>query len=137
MRYRWLIGILLIGHGLLHLFGFLTSWDLVEIEAVSRTPTILADDLPVGVIRDIGALWLLGLFAFALSGVGVIRGYRWWKGLAFGSAAISLIATIFWIHETWPGLILNLIIIVLIARTWWHAEHPGRTSEETQHASDH
>jgi hypothetical protein len=29
------------------------------------------------------------------------------------------------------------IIIVLIARTWWHVEHPGRTSEETQHASDH
>ena len=119
MSRRWLICVLLIAHGFLHLFGFLTSWDIVDIEAVSRTPTILPDDLPIGVIRDIGALWLLGLFAFTLSGFAVVRGYHWWKGLAFGSAIVSLVATIFWIHDAWPGLFLNMLIIVMIARSWW------------------
>jgi hypothetical protein len=115
---RMIAGLLLIAHGALHLFGFLTAWDLIEIDAVSRTPTVLTDDIPDGVVRDMGALWLLGAIAFAISGYALIQAYTWWKGLAFGSAVLSLIATLFWIHDTWPGLFLNLLIIILIARTW-------------------
>jgi membrane glycosyltransferase len=116
---RWVIGILLILHGLIHLLGFLTSWDLVEVPGLSRTPTIFTDDPPVGVLRDLGILWLAGLIAFSLAGYAVIRGLRWWEGLTFVSAIVSFIATLFWIHEAWFGTILNGLIILLIARDWW------------------
>jgi hypothetical protein len=128
MQRNWLIGVLLWAHGLLHLFGFLTSWDLIEMDVFSRTPTVLPDDLPVGVLRDLGALWLLGAIAFWISGYAVVLQKRWWKGLTFGSAILSTIATLFWIHEAWPGLILNLIIFGLIIGTWRNDPHPERNT---------
>jgi hypothetical protein len=118
MHRNWLVGTLLGLHGFLHLFGFMTSWDLIEIDVVSRTPTILPEDLPEGVLRDLGALWLLGAIAFWISSYAVIQAKHWWKGLTFVSAVVSMIATVFWIHEAWPGLILNLVILGLIAGTW-------------------
>ena len=127
MTVRRFVGPLLILHGFLHLLGFLTSWDLIDPEGFSRTPTILPEDLPTGVIRDIGALWLLGLLAFGLAGYSAIRDYRWWKSLTFGSAVVSLIASIFWIHEAWTLTIVNIIIIALIVRSWYlqTAPHEG------------
>jgi hypothetical protein len=120
MSQRWIIGLLLITHGLAHLFGFLTSWDLIDVPGISRTPTMFTDELPIGVLRDIGALWLLGLGSFSVAGYGAIQGKRWWKSVAFVSAIVSFIATIFWIHEAWPGTIINAVIVLLIARTWRH-----------------
>jgi hypothetical protein len=132
MTRRWIIGLLLILHGFLHLFWFLTSWDLIDVPGISRTPTILDDDIPIGVIRDLGALWLLGLVAFSIAGYGAIVNYRWWKGVAFGSAIVSFIVTIFWIHEAWPGLFFNGIIVTLIARSWYQTEHNNRLSESAR-----
>ena len=124
MLRRQVIAVLLVLHGLIHLFGFLTSWNIIDVPGISRTPTVFPDEVPIGVIRDLGALWLLGLAAFFLAAYAVLRDHHWWKGVAFGSAVVSLLATLFWIHEAWPGLILNAVIIALIARSWWRAHHP-------------
>jgi hypothetical protein len=132
MPLRWVIGLLLILHGCLHLLWFLTSWDLVELDWISRTPTILPDGLPIGVLRDLGALWLLGLIAFGVAGYGAITERRWWKSVAFASASVSLIATLFWIHEAWAGLFLNGAIIALIARSWYM--HPANHRYPEEHA---
>jgi hypothetical protein len=121
---RVVIGVLLVLHGVIHLLGFLTSWDLIDVPGLSRTPTIFADDPPVGVLRDLGLLWLLGFVAFPVAGYAVIQGLHWWEGLTFLSAIVSFVATIFWIHEAWVGTLLNGMIIVLIARDWWqHQNH--------------
>ncbi len=123
MQQKWPVGILLAAYGFLHLFGFFTSWDVIETSAISRTPTVLPDGLPVGVLRDLGALWLLGAIAFWISGYAVIQDKHWWKGVTFGSAILSMVVTIFWVHEAWPGLILNLLIIVLVVGSWRHNGH--------------
>jgi hypothetical protein len=107
MPQRWIVGPLLVAHGLLHLFGFLTSWDIIDVPGISRTPTIFTDDLPTGVTRDIGALWLLGMVAFSIAGYGAIKSYPWWKGVAFGSAIVSFLTNLLRIHEAWPGSVLN------------------------------
>jgi hypothetical protein len=129
LRRRLIIGLLLIIYGLAHLLGFLTSWDLIEVPGLSRIPTVFADDPPVGVLRDLGLLWLLGTIAFTIAGYAVIQGFRWWEGLTFVSAIVSLVATLFWIHEAWFGMLLNGVIIVLIARNWWQHHNDNYGSQ--------
>ena len=99
---------------------------MIDAPALSRTPTVFTDDVPIGVLRDLGALWLLGMLAFTVAGFAAIQGLRWWESLTFVSAIVSLIATIFWIHEAWPGTLVNGLIIGLIARDWWR-NHNGPT----------
>jgi hypothetical protein len=121
MRLTRIVGILMVGYGILHLLGFLTAWDLVEIDVLSRTPTVLPDELHIGVVRDLGLLWLAGMTLFGIAGYGAYTARRWWKGVAFAGAITSLICTILWVHEAWPGILVNLVILGILISDWYRA----------------
>jgi hypothetical protein len=119
MRLTRFLGIILTLYGILHLFGFLTAWNLIEIDALSRTPTLLGTDPPIGVLRDLGVLWLAGTGMFGAAGFGAYTGRRWWKGVAFAGALTSMVCIVLWFHEVWAGIVINLIILGFLVADWY------------------
>ena len=58
---RWALALLLVGHGLAHLPGFLVAWRLRELPMLPYTTTILGGHFDVGALgaRLLGLGWLL------------------------------------------------------------------------------
>jgi len=57
-----LAAIYLIVHGLIHLIGFVTNFQIAEIEEITYSTTVLAGRLEIGDVgtRVLGIAWLLG-----------------------------------------------------------------------------
>ena len=112
---RWIVGILLILHGLIHLLGPLAIWDLADIEALSGDPTI---DLGSAAVQAFALAWLGALVALLVAGVAVIARQPWWRVPAVIGVVISQVAIVAWWDDAAAGTVANLLIIaaVVLAR---------------------
>ena len=111
---RILLALIFLGHGIAHLPGFLVSWELVVLEPY-RT-TILVDYFDIGDrgIRVMGAMWLLGFLAFALSSVGVWLRRSWWSRVALLTAIFSMVLCALDWPDAQIGLYINVALIVFL-----------------------
>jgi len=114
---RWLVGIFFIMHGLGHTMGFLASWTGVDV-GFSDDPWIFPGDIhirsPIG--KAYGMLWLVALFGWTVTGLGVLDGAEWWPALAKGSAVVSLTAIVPWWRTVpmgaWLGALADVVVFV-------------------------
>lgn len=99
---RTLLFILILGHGLLHVLGFVKAFKLANLPQLTR---------PIS--RTNGVLWLVAAILFIVCGVlfSVYHGYWWMVGIA------SVIVSEYVIIRDWEdarlGTTLNITILII------------------------
>ncbi len=117
---RIIVAVLLIGHGLVHLLGFVVPWRLATLEEMPYKTTLLAGTLDVGTagIRVVGVLWLLAAIGFVVAGVGVFIQQPWWGTVTLGVTLFSLVLCILGWPEARFGVLVNLGILAYLFFGW-------------------
>jgi hypothetical protein len=110
------IGLFLIAHGIAHLAGFVTQWRLMTVEDMPYKTTLLSGNLDIGDvgIRLMGILWLVGAFAFAAAGIGLILLQPWWQPLALYASIYSLVLSILGWPDSRFGVLINILILAYL-----------------------
>lgn len=121
---RILLALLLLGHGVAHLPGFLVAWRLRAFPELPYHTTVLGGALDVGGggMRVLGGVWLLLSVLLVLSAVGVVL--RW--GGTLTAIPWILAASLALCVLGWPearlGILANLVLLGLVlvsARMGW------------------
>jgi hypothetical protein len=109
------VGILLLIHGLIHLMGTAVYWRLATIEGLAYPTALLGGRLaaPTAAVQALGGLWLAGALGFGLVVAGLLLGRPWWRPLALGVAALSLVICALGWPDARAGVVINLAIIGL------------------------
>jgi hypothetical protein len=132
---RMVLATLLLGHGVAHVVGFAVPWKLVTSAEVPYRTTVaggLIDVGPAGV-RLIGILWLLVALAFVSISVGVLQSTTWWYRESLAVVMASLVLCALGWPESRPGVVANLLILVLLlagALLGWYPNVYAATSIE-------
>jgi len=110
---RFIIGLVLIAHGLAHSVGIVTPWRIGPGKNAPYNTTVLNGVVDLGEIgiRAMGILWLVAGLAFVVAGIGVMAGASWGGIATLDAAMFSLILgdigwpTRAWVSSsTWPSL---------------------------------
>lgn len=110
---RYLLGFILIVHGLIHLIGFAKAFHFAEIPQLTRN-----------ILKPTGLLWLLAVLLFIASGVLTLTQKTWWP---LGLAAVLLSQAL--LFSTWQdakfGTIANAVIFIaaILAFGAWRFEN--------------
>jgi len=85
-------------HGIGHVLGWMPALGLARFEGVSSRSWLLTDTFGEVVTRPVaGAIWIGPTVGFVLAAAGMLMGQEWWRPVALGSAAVSLVAVaLFW-----------------------------------------
>lgn len=105
---KWVLIGLLTLHGLIHLLGFVKTWDIVDVKALSNQTTIPLAGAP---LRAFGLVWLAVCAAFLLAGALLAMGIGAWLPLALVAAVASQVVIILWWQDARAGTIPNLIVL--------------------------
>jgi hypothetical protein len=108
---RWLVGVLLIGHALIHLMGPADIWGLADLEQLSGEPTIAVAGIETEVLA---ILWLLPLMLLLAAGVALLTRRPWWRPLALIGAVTSQLAIILWWDDASAGTIANVLVLAAV-----------------------
>lgn len=108
---RLIVGILLIGHGLIHVLGPLEIWGLADVEALSGDPTV---DLGSAAVQAFALAWLCALVTLGVAGIAVIARRPWWRALAIIGVVVSQVAIVAWWNDAAAGTVANVLIIATV-----------------------
>jgi hypothetical protein len=128
---RFIIGVFMVLHGLVHLLYAGHSWRLFELRPEMAWPdgswafSKLLGDSTTRTLASV--LYVLATIGFVAGGVGVFARQEWWRVVVVGSAAFSTaIILLFWDGRmqavTDKGLIavlINLAILVALLVLKW------------------
>ena len=133
MIWRWVIGLFLIAHGLIHA-SYLTKpppgkpgepqWPF----HLDRSWFLSSVGLGARAVRLVGAFLVVAVVVgFALAGVGLLLQQGWWRPVGVVSAAASFLQLALYLH---PWLVLGLgvdaaIIVALVWVDWPSTETLG------------
>jgi hypothetical protein len=111
-----IIGLFFIAHGIVHLVGFLSYWQITTIETMPYKTTQLAGRFDAGDtgIRVIGILWLIATLAFIAAGFGLIFLQPWWQTLTLYTTIYSLVLSILGWPDSRFGLVINVLILAYL-----------------------
>ncbi len=111
-----LLALILFGHGLAHLPGFIAYWKLADLKEIPYKTTLLAGNINVGDwgIRVYGFLWLVAALAFTASSIGTGARLSWWQSLTLMTSVFSLLLCIVGWPEARFGLFINLALIAFL-----------------------
>ena len=108
---RWVVGVLLIGHGLIHLLGPVEIWGVANLEELTGRPSI---DI-VQTAADIGANgWLAAFLILLIAGIGVFTRQSWWRLWAIVGVVVSQAVIVIWWADAATGTIPNLLVIAAV-----------------------
>jgi hypothetical protein len=115
--YRFIFGILLVTHGLAHIFdliALLTSGGGGKDDKSGASSS--RSTLTTTRSRVIALFWLAAAWTLTGSGVGIFLRKDWWPTIALSGSVLSLAAIVPWWNRTRRsaklGVILDVIIIV-------------------------
>lgn len=101
MVLRWILGAVVVLHGLLHLLGFVKAFGIAELSALQQ---------PIS--RPLGVVWLLAAVVLIAAGVAAVFSPRTFWMLAVAGAVISqLVIVTSWTDARW-GSLGNVIVLV-------------------------
>ena len=128
---RFIFGIFIVLHGLVHLFYFGQSRRLFELQPSMVWPDgswafskLLGDD----VTRWLASVFcVLAAIGFVAGGIGILLGLAWWRPVVVVSAAFSAaIFVLFWDGKVQKladkgaiGVLINLAILVALLVLGW------------------
>lgn len=114
---QWVVGLLLLFHGLIHLLGPVEIWGIADLGELTGQPVI---DLGQSVTNVLAGTWLLALFVLVGACIGVLVRRTWWKVWAVVGVVISQVVIVIWWDDAAEGTIPNLLVIaaVVLSRRW-------------------
>jgi len=128
---RFIIGVFIVLHGLVHLLYFGHSWRFFELQAGLVWPE---GSWALSKLRGNGATRLLASIScvlaaigFVVGGTGILLMQPWWRPVVVGSAAFSaIIFILFWdgkmrklADKGGIGLLINIAILVAVLILRW------------------
>jgi len=113
---RMILATLLLGHGVAHVVGFAVPWKLVISSEVPYRTTVAGGFVDIGPagVRLVGILWLLVAVAFVSVAAGVLQHATWWYRESLAIVMVSLVLCILGWPESRPGMVANLLILMLL-----------------------
>ena len=110
---RWLVIVLLVLHGLIHLIGAPASWGggITGLTAVPLIP------LAGAALRLAGVGWLLATLLLLVAALGLAFRRGWWPVVAFVGVVVSQVLIVCWWRDARFGTVPNLVI--LAAAIWF------------------
>lgn len=109
--FRWVIGVLLIGHGLIHAMGPVEIWGLADVQGLSGNTTLLVSNTAV---QALAVTWVGAMVVLVAAGIGALSGRSWWKGVALAGAILSQLVIAMWWGEAATGTVPNIIIAIAV-----------------------
>jgi len=109
--FRWVIGVLLIGHGLIHAMGPVEIWGLADIQGMSGNTTLAVSNTGV---QALALTWVGAMIVLVVAGIGALSGRPWWKGVALVGAILSQLVIAMWWSEAATGTVPNIIIAIAV-----------------------
>lgn len=128
--FRYPVALVVAIHGLIHLMGFVTTWELAEIDELSGS-TLFGLEPGEGAAQAFGLLWLLAALLFVGAAVGLIARAGWTGPLATTAAALSLLVTFVWWSDAWIGAAVSIVVLIAVVvrhRTHRPFEAPRRAT---------
>lgn len=113
---RFIIGLVLIAHGLAHRVGFVTTWRIGPGKNAPYNTTVLNGFVDLGEIgiRAMGILWLVAGLAFVAAGIGVTVAAAWGGIVTLDAAMFSLILGIIGWPDSRVGVFINVAILAYL-----------------------
>jgi len=108
---RWVVGMLLIGHGLIHILGLLEIWGIADIEELTGQPSIGIDQTAADIIAT---GWLTAFAILAIAGIGVLARKAWWRTWAIVGVVLSQTMIVIWWADAATGTIPNLLVVASV-----------------------
>ena len=102
--WRYVVGVVLIGHGLANMAGVMAPWTKSAL-GFSDRPWIFSRGITLHttVGRLFSLVWLLSTIGLVAGGVGLLTGQTWWRTAALIGALASLVAIVPWWRTVPPG----------------------------------
>ena len=117
---RWVLALLIVLHGQIHVMGFMGAWGLGDVRAQIGVPIVSLEGVS---LHGLGIVWLVACLGLLASAILLALGRQAWEPLALVRAVLSQIAILFWWPSAWRGTLANMIILMVIA---WHVTRHGR-----------
>ena len=91
-------------HGIGHILGPLVTFGVVKTEGFNRGSWLLTDRLHMsqGMQQALSLLWIVAMLGFAATSYGLWSGLGWWRTLAWGNVALSVLVLGIW-WTSFPG----------------------------------
>lgn len=122
-----IIAVVLLGHGIGHIMGFLASWTNLPM-GFTESPWIFSSDTHIqsSLGKVFGVLWLLAMVAFIAAAVGLFMDQSWWTTIAIVASVLSLVAIVPWWNTFTPGskqaVVLVDVVVLAVMLGPWKAE---------------
>lgn len=127
---RYPITIVVAVHGLIHLMGFVTTWELAEIEDLDDS-TLLALEPGTVAAQTFGLVWLAAAVLFVATAVGLVLAAGWTDTAAAVASILSILVSVLWWADAPIGALVSATVLTVLAvRFWLHrrSDGPRRTS---------
>jgi cytochrome c biogenesis protein CcdA len=130
MILRIIIAIILVGHGIGHIMGFVgtwTKWQPFSEPSFNKLPWIFSNGVFIqsALGKVFGIFWLLAIIGFFTAAVRLIANQSWWPSIAIIASILSLLAVIPWWNTFTPGImskvsavVVDIIILVALLSPW-------------------
>ncbi len=108
--------IVIAGHGLIHLIGFVVPWRIAVVEGFTYRTAALNETISLGETgaQVVGIAWLVITAGFLVAAVGLWRQEPWAMSLTAVLAVCSLIVCVLGLPETGAGIVVNGVILAVI-----------------------
>ncbi|NCF66326.1 MAG: hypothetical protein GWP61_10135 [Chloroflexi bacterium] len=112
----YILALLVIVHGAIHLMGFVAYWPLAEMKELPYKTMLLVGRWDVGVsgMRVYSLLWLATAVLFIAAAIGLILRQEWWWPLMWAAVLLSLLVCILDWQNAFRGAIISGVILVVL-----------------------
>jgi hypothetical protein len=117
--------VLLLGHGLIHLLGFLKAFDPAQVNELTQE-----------ISRPLGFLWLIAAMLFIITAVAFALKKRWWWATAIAAALCSQVLIFTAWQDAMFGSVANLIILVVALLQLGSVRFVGRYRQDVHNAQE-
>lgn len=115
---RWLLVLVMVVHGLIHLLGVPLIWG----GTVAGMTGEMLVPLTGFALRAGGVAWLVACVMLLVAACGVAYRRAWWRPFALAGVALSQALVVVWWQDARAGSLANLIVLAAII---WRARATG------------
>jgi cytochrome c biogenesis protein CcdA len=128
---RVIVAIVIIGHGIGHVVGFLAPWTNSKLGfpefAFNQSPWLFPGEVLMqsAIGKVFGAIWLLSMVAFFGAALGLLARQEWWSTVAVIASILSLIVVVPWWNSFTPGIMskrsavfVDIVVLVALWGPW-------------------
>lgn len=102
LNMRYLIGLLMLAHGLIHLLGFIKAFGISQI-----------NQLPREISKPVGTIWLVTALLMIIASATIVFKKEGWWGIALAGALLSQLLIFLYWKDAKFGTIPNLMILLV------------------------